>query len=55
MESLVCDVNIGVVKTKPTVNIDPPSVKEVKNLRDDEGVGEAEAGEGTESKEGGPD
>jgi len=55
MESLVCDVNIGVVKTKPTVNIDAPSVKKIKDLGDDEGVGETEAGEGTESKEGGPD
>jgi hypothetical protein len=55
METLVSNINRTIVKSKVAINIDPTAIKEVEDLRDDEGVGEAETDEDRMAEEGGAD
>jgi hypothetical protein len=53
MEALVSDKNRVFAKFEAAIDVNSAAIKEVKNLRDYEGVGEEKTDEGRVSKEGG--
>jgi hypothetical protein len=55
MEALVGDKNGVFAKFEAAVDVNSATVKEVEDLGDDEGVGEAKTDEGRVTEEGGAD
>jgi hypothetical protein len=55
MEALVSDKNRVFAKFEAAVDVNLATVKEVENLGDHEGVGEAKTDEGRVAEEGGTD